>query len=352
MSNTKQSKKETDRTIFQTVCIETKKAKLGFSSQLFWFVFLTILSFCLAYVLPYSLIVTLPFVIIPSFFAFTSMNIIKGTKNSEGVKFFNMFRAYFSQLFFGGYRVWIGVLKSFLTYFISSVVAYIAFDVAVLSKNSEYQEILNNAMNSADVASVSNQLIDFLSKPEFTKFIFLTTSISLVLASIVFLNHLFKNSVKMRRNVFSKSPIPSRQFVLVDKQVRRKNRKFLLHTYISCAWFIQLLIVLAGAGGIVFSFFFLKELDPMHAVVISLFLMFLVTTPLLNYISTMEDVIFFNLSKQYEDTFVTMTLDFLTKFKDKIGIEEEEAKKLQEILEAQKKEMEEPKKDEDKKDEK
>lgn len=349
MNNTKQSKKETDETVFKIVLKEVKANKHGFSPQLFWFVFLTLLSLCLAYLLPYSLIVTIPLVILPSYFAFTAMNVIKGTKNSEGVTFWRMYRAYFSQLFFGGYRVWIGLLKSFGAYFVSTFVGFLIFDLTFLNGNSEYQEILNKSMDPAQMNQATSELLDFLSRPEFAKFLFFLTAFSILLAVFFFVHHIFKNSIKMRRNVFSKTPFPIRQFAIVDRKVRSKNRKFLLHTYFTCSWFIKLSLLLAAGGGIVFSYFFLKELNPIQAAVISMFLMFVVSIPFLNYISTLEDYIFFCFAKQYEDTFVSITLEFLTKFKDKIGIEEEEAKKIQEMLEAQKKEFDEPKK-EDKKD--
>ena len=165
MNNTKQSKKETDETVFKIVLKEVKANKHGFSPQLFWFVFLTLLSLCLAYLLPYSLIVTIPLVILPSYFALTAMNVIKGTKNSEGVKFWRMYRAYFSQLFFGGYRVWIGLLKSFGAYFVSTFVGFLIFDLTVLNGNSEYQEILNKSMDPAQMNQAASELLDFLSRP-------------------------------------------------------------------------------------------------------------------------------------------------------------------------------------------
>ena len=348
MSNTKQSKKEMNRPTAKEVYKETRDSKFGFSEQLFWFVFLTILSLSLAYLLPYSLICTLPLVIIPSFFAFTSVNAIKGTKNSEGVKFFRMYRAYFSQLFFGGYRVFIGFLKGLAVYVGISTVAMSIF----LGTKPEYRELFEKALNAEDVNAVNQELMAFLTNPELEKSLYLITSITLLLAVIIFANHVLKHSIKMRRNLFTKSPIPTRQFFMVDRKVRKDNRKYILSIYVSCAWFIQLLVVLAGAGGILFSYFFLKDFDPFKAVIISMFLMFVVSMPFFNYISTMEDIIFVNLLQKYEQTFVTMTLEFLTKFKDKIGIQEEEAQKIQEMLEHQKKAMEESNKEDDKKDEK
>lgn len=348
MNNSTQSKKETNSTGFKNVLLETRKAKFGFSNQLFFFVFFTILSLCLAYLLPYSLILTIPFVIIPSYFAFTSVNAIKGTRNSEGVTFFKMYKAYFSQLFFGGYRLFIGLLKSIGIYVGTSAIAMAIF----LNTNTEYKAILDKAVNSQDLAAMNEELMEFLEKPELSKTLYLITAITLLLAAFVFIHHVLKNSVKMRRNLFSRSPIPTRQFSLVDYRVRREHRKFIFKTYISCAWFVQLLLVLAGAGGMVFSYFFLKEFDPFKAVTISLFLMFVVTIPFLNYLSTMEDILFLNLMKIYEEAFVTMTLEFLAKYKDKIGIEDDEAKQILEMFEKQKKAIEEEKKNEEDNDKK
>ena len=348
MNNTNQSKNETNKETIKSVFKETRESKFGFSEQLFWFVFLTILSLCLAYLWIYSLICTLPFVIVPSLFAFMSVNAIKGTKNSEGVTFFRMYKAYFTQLFFGGYRVFIGFLKGLAVYAGTGTIAMTIF----LNTKPEYRELFEKALNAEDLNAVNSELMSLLTNPELEKTLYLITSITLLLAVIVFLNHIFKHSVKMRRNLFSKSPIPMRQFAMVDRKVRRDNRKFILGTYFSCAWFLQLLMLLACGGGIVFSFFFLKDFNAYKAVVISLFLMFVVAIPFFNYISTLEDIIFVNLLAKYEETFVTMTLEFLTKFKDKIGIQEEEAKKIQEMLESQKKAMEESKKEDNKKDEK
>ena len=66
----------------------------------------------------------------------------------------------------------------------------------------------------------------------------------------------------------------------------------------------------------------------------------------------MEDILFLNLMKIYEEAFVTMTLEFLSKYKDKIGIEEDEAKQILEMFENQKKAIEEEKKNEEDNDKK
>ena len=348
MNNIQQSKNETNKSIFKTVFHETRKSRFGFSQQLFWFTFFTIISLILAYLLPYTLICTIPLVITPSFFAFMSVNATKGAKNADGVTFFKMYKAYFSQFFFGGYRLFIGFLKGLAVYAVSGSIATSIF----LYTRPEYRELFNNALNAEDLNKVNEELMNFLANPELEKVMYLITSITLLLGAIMFVHHVLRHYVKMRRNLFVKAPIPMRQFVQVDRKVRKNNRKFILKTYISCSWFVKLLIVLAGASGIVISYFFLKDFDPLKAVTISMFLMFVVTIPFMNYLSTMEDFIFVHLLNIYEETFVTMTLEFLTRYKDKIGIEEAEAQKIQEMLESQKKAIEEAKENNNKNEEK
>ena len=58
-------------------------------------------------------------------------------------------------------------------------------------------------------------------------------------------------------------------------------------------------------------------------------------------------MLYLALRHKYEETFVNMTLEFLTKFKDKLGLEEEEAKKIEAMLHETKRLTEEDKKKEE-----
>ena len=346
-------KKETDKLTFKNVTNELKVSKYFFSSQLLYFALFVMLSLLLAYVFPYSLILTIPFAITPAYFAFTATNIIKAKKNNGGIGFFGMFKAYFSGLFFRGYRLIAGFFKAFGAYLLSDFIFLTIFDYTIFSKIPEYEAFMNSVYGgSADsiTAAFESYTNALLTKPELQKWMFLSTSISLLLAAFVFIHHIMVHSIKMRRNLFVKQLIPIRQFNFVDKRVRKDNRGFLFCSYTRTCWFIQLLVVLAGAGGIAISFFFLKELVASEALVISLFLMFLVLLPFMNYISKVHDLLYFSLAEKYEETFATLTLEFLTKYKEKIGIAEEDAKKIEELLnmsKEQSKEIEEEKKEDD-----
>ncbi|MBR4377660.1 MAG: hypothetical protein IKP50_02075 [Bacilli bacterium] len=348
MSNTNQSnpktKKEVERLQFKDVITSLKEEKHGFSPQLFWFVFFTLLSLILAYIFPYSLIITLPLVIVPSWFAFNSVTCIKGVKNSENINFFVMFKSYFSPLFFGGYRILLGFLKGLATYVGVSSISFTVYSQVALNKNAEYQAIMEQMNNPTDIAELMNDLNEFMMSETMVKPIFLITSIGLLLGIAVFLQHVLKHSMKMRRNLFTRSPMPMRQFHLVDRKVRKDNRGLLWASYLASSWFIQVLVILSAASGVVIGYFLLRDFDPIKAVIISVFIGFVLLIPLFNYISMMQNMLYLSLRHKYEETFVNMTLEFLTKFKDKLGIEEEEAKKIEAILNETKKATEEEKK--------
>lgn len=328
--------KEIKSLTFKEVLSETKKSRYGFSPDLLYFALFTILSFILAYVFPYSLIATIPLVIVPSYFAFTSMNAIKGKKNSENASFFKMYRNYFSMFFFGGYRLLMGLLKAFLTYIISNFIIILVYDLTIFTRSSEFQSFMNVVENATDsqVLTEAYETItnSILSNPEIQKWIYLSAAISSTLAAIMFIHHLFKHSVKMKRNLFVPNVIPARQYNVVERKVRKDHRKFIWGTYLRTSWFIHLLIVLVAAGGIVASYFLLRDFQPAQAVIIAMFLVFIVLLPLFNYISKLQEMMFVVLLPIYESTFATMTLEFLSKYKDKIGIAEDDVKKIQELL--------------------
>ena len=339
---------EVSKITFKSAWAETRKAHNGFSMHLLYFALFTIASIALAYVTPFSLVLTIPFVILPSYFAFTSVNAVKGAKHGEDASFFILFKSYFSQFFIGGYRVLIGFLKALLTYTLANTLVFSIYEFAYLSKNGAYNAIISKLQSTGDIGQAYEEIQTFLdNNVELQKAFLLISTICVFLAFLVFLQHIAKHSVKMRRNLFSARPFPIRQFAFVDRQVRKDNRKYLFTTYIRTCWYIQLLIVLAGVGGIVLSYFFLKEFNISQAIAISLFLMFIVTLPFMNFISKVQDLIFIHLMSTYEDTFARLTLEMLTKYKDKIGIADEDARKIEEILNANKGEKIDPPDDEE-----
>ena len=338
MSNLEQSKNETkkDKTtssVFRTVLAETRKTSDGFSIELLYFSLFTIISLIIAYLVPFSLIVTVPFVIVPSYFAFTSMRAVKFQNKDVRPSFFKLFSLYFSQLFFGGYRLLVGFLKSLLVYLVVTTILFTIFEYSVFLNIPEFKAIVDKIATTNDYTSVLNEFDSFLLNNETIKgYVFIISSVALTCASIMFIHHIGKHSIKMKRNFFIKHAAPIKLLYVVDRRVRRDHFKDFLKIYFKGAWFIQLALLIAGSGGILLGYFFLRNQDVSSVSIISIFLMFLVAIPFMNYIAKLQEYLYFKYQKAYEDTFVKITLEMITKYKDKLEIEEKDLSELEQIL--------------------
>lgn len=356
MSNLKSSKQKMkknleDKSTFGVTLEALKVDKRGFGMNLFWFALLTIACLCLAYVAPDTLILTVPFVIIPSYFSFGAINTMPDGKFHENGGFFGMFRQYFSNIFFGGYRVIIGFLKSLLVYVFSESIVLVIFEYTLLNKDAEYKAFLENAKETTDIDAILKESNNLLNNEAFMKAIFFASCIAFALALLTFVHHISRESIKMKRNFFNKQMMSMRQFTLVDKKVKKTLRKSFNYDYFRGFWFIFLIELIAAAGGIAIGYFALRDLDIGKTIVITIFLVFLSILPLFNYISKAHDVMYLAYAGDYEETFVKMTLEFLNQYKDKLGMKEEDAKKIEDMLNEQKKMLDE-KKDKDKKEDK
>ncbi len=340
MKKSKVETKKNDEIDFRFIVYETLKSRRGIPMHLFFFIMFTLVSLMIAYVLPFSLLITVPFVIAPSYFAYTSVCIGKDSKHGEDFSFFRMYKVYFTNLFFGSYRLLLGLLKSFAAYVGSEMVLIFIFDATIFSKIPGYSALAEKLVTSTDYTAVFDEYYKFISTNEtMVRFTFLATVISLVFASFFFIQHIGKHSLKIRRNLFRKPPLPAAQVSYVYKTFRREHRGELIKSYIKFAWFYQLLLILAGGGGVVLSFFVLKNIDAYQAAVISIALMFIVSIPLFNYISKMQDIIYISLANDFEKANVRLTLQLFEKYKEKIDISEEDLGKIKDILEQTKKEL-------------
>lgn len=357
MSTTKQSKTKTnkktkDKSTFQVTREALKIDRRGFSMNLFWFAFLTIASLCLAYVFVETLVITIPFVVIPSYFAFSSVNSMKETKDHENMGFFVMFRTYFSKLFFGGYRVISGLLKSLVAYILGEAIIVVGCETIFLRNDPAYQVFEKKIaeLGVSDVDTLLKETENFVSGNQtYANIIFLSSTIALAIALFVFVVHMTKHSIKMKRNFFTKQVMPMKEFSIIDKKVRRENKKSYSYDYFRGFWFVHLIQLVVSLCGVAIGFYFIKDLDVAKTFVIILFLMFIVTLPMFNYISKCNEVMYLAYAQEYEETAIKMTLEFLTKYKEKIGIADEDAKKIEDMLNNSKQELE-SKKEDNKKD--
>lgn len=318
----------------------TKKAQRGFSNSLFWFAFFTLLSLCVAYFNSFTLIITIPFVVLPSYFAFIAISSTPKLPVGETSGFFLMFKTYFNRLFFGCFKVITGILKALAFSFLSSVVMTTIGESVIFKGDAKFESLIQS---DADLSESIKLFSEYISQnPRYEKWLFISASVSILVGVLVFIHHIAKNTPKLDFSFYRKQPVPMREFGFIDRKVRHEHKKEFLGRLLKATWFAPLLIILSFGGSFAIEMFLLKGMNVDHVLVIGLAITLILLLPFMNYFAQVFHCIYAPLAKTYEKKFVEMTLEILTRYKEKMGISEEDAKKIEAMVkgEASKEEKE------------
>jgi len=221
------------------------------------YVFILLLCCMLMFVFPLSIIVTLPFVALPSTFAYiTTHTMINIEKNCSILPFFSFYKAYFSKTFNGGFRGLLGLLKFILIEIIVSLIVGLLLYYLYCAKQPGFAEIMKNiesATTSENLSTAFDTLLDF--KPfEYT--VTITGQSALGIGSLVFINHIMLQSEIYVNAVRSKNIMPMKFLRPVFARMSNIRRKEFLKIYIPCTFFIYLVFIISIGGTFVLNDFF------------------------------------------------------------------------------------------------
>lgn len=338
MKNTIQSKKKINNpvsnSLFKEAVLSVKTRKRGLSSSLCLFTLFTMLSLCMAYVSALSLIITVPFVIAPSYFAYYATGSMDLNGQSETISFFLLFKAYFNRLFSGSFRIIIGFLKALCISFLATCILFVIFEVTIFKGIPEYAGLVSSLNSGAETFSSALEKLDSIASSNmlFNNLMFVCTVFGQAFASLEFMHHVAYATPKLDFDLVRQAPVPMRSFYLIDKKVKKENRKTFFLEYFKATWFLDVLILIAFGGAGVLQFFVLKELNVDQALVLGLGISFILLLPLFNYLSEVFHILFARHRQAYEIDFTNFTLELLTKYKTKLGIDEKDANALKEFL--------------------
>lgn len=338
MKNTKQLKKQANnqvsKSVFKEAVLSTKMHKRGLSTPLCLFVLFTLLSLCLAYVSITSLIITVPLVIAPSYFAYYSTGTIDFKNKNETLSFFLLYKAYFSRLFNGSFRLIIGILKAFLVFVVVNSILFLILEATVFDAIPEYATLIENLNNGVETfSSALDKLNGIASTNEkFINSFFISNVASLAFATLEFIHHVAYSTIKLDFNLLRQAPVPMRGFHEVDKMVKKENRNTFFKEYFKATWFIDLLIFLAFCGAGVLEFYVLEGKITDYAFVLALAISVVLLLPFFNYLCEVFHILFARHKKAYEIDFTNLTLELLSKYQTKLGLDDKEANALKEFL--------------------
>lgn len=338
MKNTELSKKQTNNpvsnSLFKEAVLSAKARKRGLSASLCLFALFTMLSFCLAYVSVPSLIITIPLVIAPSYFAYYAAGSMDLHGQSDALSFFILFKAYFNRLFSGSFRILIGFLKALLIFIVANSFLFLIFEVTVFNGIPEYAELVSSLNSGIETFSSILEKLDKIvfTNALFSNLMFACSAFGLACASLEFIHHVGYSTPKLDFDLIKQAPVPMRGFHTIDKMVKKENKKTFFKEYFKATWFLDLLILIAFGGAGVLQFFVLKGINVDQFLVLGLALSFVLLLPFFNYLSEVFHILFARHRQAYEINFTNFTLQLLSKYQTKLGLDEKEANALKEFL--------------------
>lgn len=329
---------------------EAHKRFVVVSLPLSFFAVLTILMLILAYFVPLTLILSLPFVIIPAFFAVAAINTFATNKNThEGIGFFVMFRSYFSQIFRGGYKVIRGLLKAFLVFLVSSIVFSVIFATTILAKDPGYIAFTEEIKNITEVEALSAAIDDFIINNEtINEISILVNCLSTFFALYMFMHHFGVNSVKYNYNFVAKMPLPMQDLNVISKKVHKENRKGFYKDYYKAFWFLGVILTIGYFCGSLLAYFFIKNANMIQIAFVGLFGSFILLLFFVPYFLNASIIIISGYRKKYFHTLIELSKKSLQEMKRAKEITDDKEKEVIELLESQN-DVDKDEKDSDKK---
>lgn len=330
--------KNSKNSITKTAFKMARERLVILSLPLAFFAILTFGVLMLSFFFPILLFVGVPFIVIPSFFAVAAINTISSNENvHEGIGFFIMFRAYFSQIFRGGYKVIFGFLKALLTYVVSSSILIAIFSATILNKDPEYIAFIEQINAITDPNQISQLLLNFVDTNQtFNTILFISDTVGSFLAFYIFMHHFSINSFKYNYNFTSKMPLPMQDLNLIFKDVLKRTRKDFYKEYYKSTWFLGLILIIGFAVGVLIPYFFINNIDVVQINTIGLGLSFTLLLFFVPYFVNVSNLIFAKYRPMYFETLIDLSKKSLEELKKNNAISEDKEKEILSVIESQK----------------
>lgn len=334
----KATKETSKNSIVRMAFAESKKRYLIDSLPLMFFALIAIAFLMLGFFFPPTLFISIPFFIIPAFFGISAVNSIAYNINTrEGLGFFIMFKAYFSQTFRGGYKVLFGFLKGLIVFVACSSILSIILTNTLLLNDPEYIQLINSMQSTDDIDALLDAFNVFTqTNTTFLKIVYIDSIVSFLFGSYAFLHHFSANAIKYNYNFCASMPLPMHDLNLIHKLVVKENKKQYWKDYFSCFWFLGIIYIIGYAAGTLVSYFFIPGIDMLQAIVLGLFCSLILLILFIPYYLCASQLLFNKYRSKYVDTLIEMSKKSLEELKKTNKITEEKEKEVMQIIESQK----------------
>lgn len=245
-----------------------------------------VLTLLLGYFVPFTFILTIPLIIVPSTFALAMVTISLNANIPYSFKsFFRSLKLYFSTSFMGVYRVIMGILKSLVVF---AIVYILIFGITIAIMINQDAELVHMITSGVPQVDIENYI---LTNPLYTRTAYLFLSAAIVAASLMFIHHLVVNTLKISLNVHTQKQIEMAKLNILFRYEFKYFRKTFYKYYITNVWFIYFIFVLGIVGGFVFNYFVISH-DVSQCITLGFLFGFILLTYLIPYVINVVEFIY------------------------------------------------------------
>lgn len=306
----------------------------------------TTVCLILAFIAPFSLIITVPLVVIPTFFGFIIENSTTNLGLGKPSRIFKGFALYFKDTFMGSFKVISGLLKALLTYIIATVVFSIIFHLTIGRADPSYVEIFSKIDLVANNADLQKIFVELQQNPTFMFTANLTEVVSLGLASYMFLHHVITHSFKINFSLSDKHLIPMYHVNVIHRFSFPKFRKEFYKEYYGSFWLIFSLFIIGYVGGSILGLSVLAR-NGLQSGIIGIFFGMILSIFFLPYLFDTYQILFSIESRHYYETLLNIDGSSYLNYKKYLDDKEKDA--IKKSIEFAKEFFKEAKKEDNKK---
>lgn len=289
--------------------------------------FILLAMLLLAYFVPFTLILSLPFIIIPFTFALhVSIASINGELPYSLGFFFKNFKLYYTLSFFGVFKITKGLLKA-LGVFLLIYAVFGSIHLSIFLNNDPgYLELVKTSLNI-------NALYEYVMNNEtYLLIVDIYLAVAILGALIILIHHLVLNSLKISVNIHSKNPAPMMSLNAFHKDAMKYFNKNFYNDYFKRMPIIYVLFGCLYAGGYLINYFFISK-DNYQCITFGLIAAFIIFIFIIPYIIDMVEVILLKNFGSYLSATLKATNNFFKKVNE-TNLTEEERKQFQELEES------------------
>lgn len=300
-----------------------RKNFIGKSSLVAIFLLFVIASLLIAYFLPVTLLITIPFLILPLLTGFIAENMSANTKRSSAARMLFGFRLYYSRQFFGIYRILGGILKTLIVYFAITSILTLILHLSIGMNDPNYMSILDSIIKGRNIEDLNKNIELLLSNPTFILIENITEIASIGLASYMMIHHALTHSFKVFYNALGKTVLSSLGVNFIHRLAFPKIRKYFYKDYYSSFWYMILIYVIFYVGGALLGLLLLNR-NGSESAIIGLFFASTISSFFLPIVFDTLQIIFSVYSLFYIQAMMHSTSILKNSFGDKLSFSKEE----------------------------